>query len=469
MSCKQITCSIIFFFFVGFSQLKAHERGLDSVYYVKINPFLSKLIELKDLNTSIIHSNETKMIPTGGTLFAPNQQELLKDEGNIYIHIEQTGFLYKMTSWADSIATFSRIDNTININYNINALDFAYHGQLYSYGGYGFWKSNGHIRKFSFIDKEWDIIPTDKELFSGGFNWFSKKEGKLYLPFQKKMNAGINGGGDLPNSEKYQSYYLDLNTRKWVKLGMLSAEAHLLFDKDDTPASYLLPMDSGLLHVIHDEVYYFNFIDNKIYRSKKSDFNQFMIRRVDMPNMFFYKGMIYSYANNNASFNLIPFSLNDFELLNFPIWSRDTSYDIYIVVVIVLVLIFIFTIYFIQRGVKRKIEQSQIKLLKNKSLNQAFAGTEIALINLLLAADNRDKKVEISQINHVLGIKDKNIGLQKKVRSDIINAINDKYQFITQESIPLIGSVRKEDDKRFFEYFITSTEIKSIIRILEKN
>ena len=188
-----------------------------------------------------------------------------------------------------------------------------------------------------------------------------------------------------------------------------------------------------------------------------------------MPNMFFYKGMIYSYANNNASFNLIPFSLNDFELLNFPIWSRDTSYDIYIVVVIVLVLIFIFTIYFIQRGVKRKIEQSQIKLLKNKSLNQAFAGTEIALINLLLAADNRDKKVEISQINHVLGIKDKNIGLQKKVRSDIINAINDKYQFITQESIPLIGSVRKEDDKRFFEYFITSTEIKSIIRILEKN
>jgi hypothetical protein len=69
----------------------------------------------------------------------------------------------------------------------------------------------------------------------------------------------------------------------------------------------------------------------------------------------------------------------------------------------------------------------------------------------------------------VLGIKDKNVGLQKKVRSDVINAINDKYIFITQGEINLIGSVRKEDDKRFFEYFITPTEVKSIQKLIEKN
>ena len=77
--------------------------------------------------------------------------------------------------------------------------------------------------------------------------------------------------------------------------------------------------------------------------------------------------------------------------------------------------------------------------------------------------------VEINEINHVLGIKDKNVGLQKKVRSDMINAINEKYQFITQSEISLISSVRKEDDKRFYEYFISATEIKSIERILEQN
>ena len=469
MNYNKIVYSIILLFFVGFSQVQAQERDLDSVYNVKITPFLSKLIELKDLNATILQSDETKMIPTEGTLYSPNHQDLILEDGNLYINIEQTGFLFKLTSWADSIATFRRIDNTININYNINGMLFGYNGQLYSYGGYGFWKSNGHIRKFSFIDKEWDIIPTDKELFSSGLSWLSSKEGKLYLPYQKRMNAGIIGGGDLPSSEKYLSYYLDLNTRKWIKLGALSTGARALFEKDNTPSSYLLPLESGLMHIIHDEVYYFNFLDNKIYRSKKSDFNQFMIRRVNMPNMFLYKGKIYSYSINTASYSIIPFSLNDFELLEFPIWSRDTSFDIYIAGGVVIVLILISIIWFIKRSVKRKIEQSQIKLLKNKSVNQAFIGTEISLINLLLAAANQDKKVEIFQINHVLGIKDKNIGLQKKVRSDIINAINDKYQFITQGTIPLIGSVRKEDDKRFFQYFIISTELKAIIRILEKN
>jgi hypothetical protein len=91
------------------------------------------------------------------------------------------------------------------------------------------------------------------------------------------------------------------------------------------------------------------------------------------------------------------------------------------------------------------------------------------LIQLLLKAYSTKKNVEISAINHVLGIKDKNIGLQKKVRSDVINAINDKYVFISQGEINLIGSVRKEDDKRFFEYFVVPTEVKLIQKIIGKD
>ena len=88
------------------------------------------------------------------------------------------------------------------------------------------------------------------------------------------------------------------------------------------------------------------------------------------------------------------------------------------------------------------------------------------MIQLILAASLKGDTVDIHQINHVLGIKDKNIGLQKKVRSDVMNAINDKYEFIAQSNELLIGSSRKEDDKRFFEYFINPTEMKSIQRIL---
>jgi hypothetical protein len=119
--------------------------------------------------------------------------------------------------------------------------------------------------------------------------------------------------------------------------------------------------------------------------------------------------------------------------------------------------------------VKRKLEFAQLNILKNKTINQAFSQVEVALINLLLTANLKQEYVEINKINQVLGIKDKNLGLQKKVRSDVMKSINEKYEFITSANIPLIGSARKEDDKRFFEYFITPGELKSIKRILENN
>ena len=58
---------------------------------------------------------------------------------------------------------------------------------------------------------------------------------------------------------------------------------------------------------------------------------------------------------------------------------------------------------------------------------------------------------------------------KKKVRSDIINGINDKYQIITNGPNPLIVSIRKEDDKRFLEYFILASEIREIQKIINKS
>jgi hypothetical protein len=125
-------------------------------------------------------------------------------------------------------------------------------------------------------------------------------------------------------------------------------------------------------------------------------------------------------------------------------------------------------IWLFKQSVKKKIEQAQLKVLKTKTVNQAFTETEISLIQLLINANGAKQNVEISEINRVLGIKDKNVGLQKKVRSDVINAINDKYIFINQGENNLIASIRKEDDKRFYEYFIVPTEVKTVQKLIEK-
>ena len=224
-----------------------------------------------------------------------------------------------------------------------------------------------------------------------------------------------------------------------------------------------------LLHIIDDEIYYFDFIENKIYKSIKPDYNQFFIRRIGLKNTFEYEGSIYFYYPTIGKIESVPFNLSNFELLKFPIWRRDTGSDKYVA----FILLFILIVFFVTRNFKQKIQQrivlSQLKHLKAKSVGQAFVGTEISLIGMLLQASLANEKIEIHQINHVLGIKDKNVGLQKKVRSDVINGINEKYQIITNGQNPLIVSVRKEDDKRFLEYYILDSEIKEIQKIINKS
>lgn len=469
MNYVKILVSVFCCFFIGFIHGKAQNYTLDSVYYVKIDPFLSKIIALEDLEANIMLSKNEHIIATTGTLFAPNAQEVIKDKKKLYVTIQQTGFLFEYMGLKDSLAIFRRMDETVNINYNIGCLTFMYKDQLYSYGGYGFWKSNGHIRKYNYTDKQWDIIPTNEEIFNIGYNWFSKKTGKLYVPFQRKTNGGLIGGsGFMSGLDSYQSYIFDMHTLKWEKIGALSEQLVDLVKKS-VPGTAIYTFETGQVYILNDEVWFFNYEENKVYHSIKSDFNQFFVRRSGLFDSFFYKGNIYSYNTGPMNFTIIPFAMSNFEIMSYPIWGRDNSYDIYIVGGIGFMIIIMGLIWFFVRIIKRKFQQAQFKLLKTKSVNQAFVGTEVALITLLLNAADENKKVDIFQINHVLGIKDKNIGLQKKVRSDIINTINEKYQFITQGKDPLISSVRKDDDKRFFEYFITNNEIKTIKRLLEKN
>jgi hypothetical protein len=468
MSCVKNIFLIIFLNILGFAQINAQHSELDTVYFVKKTPFLQKILSYQDLDANINLSPDNYLIPVQGTLYGPNGQEIIKDKKSLYVNIQQTGFVYQLFSQNDSLVEFRRIDRTININYNIGCYNFLHEDRLYSYGGYGFWKTNGHIRQFNVIDKQWDIVPMNYEIFSNGYRWYSSEAEKLFVPFQLILNTGLKFIPENELESQWISYYLDLKQKAWFKLGKLDPSVRKIFGQDKNPTAFL-SVKNGFLHIINDEIYYFNFIDNKIYKSIKPDYNQFFIRRFGFRNVFEYKGQIYFYYASSGQFEIVPFNLSNFELLKFPIWRRDTGSDKYVA----FILLFILIVFFITRYFKQKIQQrivlSQLRHLKAKSVGQAFVGTEISLIDMLLQASLANEKIEIHQINHVLGIKDKNVGLQKKVRSDVINGINDKYQIITNGPNPLIVSVRKEDDKRFLEYFILASEVKEIQKIINKS
>jgi hypothetical protein len=463
--------SIIFTIFISLAFILSANAAIIQLperFKITNSPFLDKITSIQDLECKVFLSKQNEIIPVEGTIFIFNGQELIKTKEKLYLFISQTGVIYELEDKVDSSYSFHRIDATININYNIASNNFVWDKHIYSYGGYGFWKLNGHLRAFNFLDKEWDIAPANNEIISNGHNWFSKNEGRVYVPFQAIVNAGIAGPESIKGTKNYDSYYLDIASKKWIKLGSMHASTKKLVEEASITNSFF-NIDSGYIYLNQDEAYYFNFIANKIYKSNNSELNQFLIRRAQSHDIFLYKDSIFSFSPENQSFFTKKFSSNSFELLNYAIWGLDDNYFYVIIFIIFILTVFVFSIWLFNRSVSKKLEQSQLKILKSKSVNQAFVGTEVALISLLLKNSKQSLNVEINEINHVLGIKDKNVGLQKKVRSDMINAINEKYQFITQFELPLISSVRKEDDKRFYEYFITATEIKSIERILEQN
>jgi hypothetical protein len=451
-------------FLLAFSSISAQFVPCERSYTVFYNPLLQKIKGLADFNGNIYLDENLHILPLENTSFASNGQELIKHNGKMYIFLAQTGFIFQMSEPQGDSVIFQKIDSTYNINYNINCTNFIYKDQIYNHGGVGFWSKFPHVRKFNKIEKEWDIQPTNIEVFSADFDWFSPKEARLYVPFQKKENKALkdpkfkNGGFD------YLSYYLDINTFDWVKVGKLSNELITLINEK---SNYItIPHDKGRFFIINDDAYLFDYTNNKIFKSKKADLNQFFIRNSNDATIFFYKGTFYKYQSGLKDFVTWDIHSNDLQLLNFPIWRKDyTNLIIGLNVFFVGILLVLF-IFLLNQNIKKRIANARLKVLKTKTMSQAFTETEISLIQLLLKANSAQQNVEISDINHILGIKDKNIGLQKKVRSDVINAINDKYVFITQDEINLICSARKEDDKRFFEYFIAPTEVKNVQKMI---
>ena len=468
MICKKRHKFLFLMSFVLLVTNSLMSQWTDTLYKVPNNPFITKVIGLRTNNLTINLSKATEPIPLKNSVLASNAQKLYKNSNGLFVSIEQTGFIFKLVSYDSNYCVFKRLDQTINLNYNINCKTFFYKNELYSYGGYGFWKSNGSLRKFNIQDKEWDIIPLDKEIIAANYLWFSDELGRLYAPFQRIVNAGIAGPENVSGITIFSSYYLDINTRKWVKLGDLESEIKTLV-KNDFTISEDLSYNNGLLHRVNDETYLFDYVHNKIYKSKNPDLNQFLIRRHQVLDMFIYNNEIYSYNASKGKFTTYPFKIADFELLRSNIWGSEKMLFYLILALGFIILVIIFSIWLFNRSVKRKLEVAQLAILKNKSISQAFTTIEVGLIKLLLTSSIKNKNVEIHHINHVLGLKDKNVGLQKKVRSDIIKSINEKYEFITQSPSLLIGSSRKDDDKRYFEYFITPSEISTIQRVLMKN
>jgi hypothetical protein len=453
--------SIFLYFFLVFSTLGfANSRQNDTILEIKRSNYLENLIN-KEGNILYIIGYRNKLVNPTDRFHLEKPQLFIKSGRNLYLSFSGSGRLYGLTKTTDSLYFFTRLDSTENINYNLGANYFLYNGQILSFGGYGFWKNFGSLKYFNSKDRQWDIIPLSEEVIPQVHpieaSWFDQNSGKLFVPFQSIINAGIVGTENLRGKIIPYSYYLDLATKKWTKLGKSNQQLIEIISN----GQFSFRMQRGLIILYFDKVYLADFNENKLYSSENANFNQSIGRKSYSDFTYDYNGYIYSMKNISGDVDSLKINYADFKDTGIPIWEPVNDYAKPLAISFLVVCIGAI-IYYFRKKKKRVVEKEEVE---NKFRIQ-FSDTEISLLKLLIEKEKKNQRADINEVNYVLGLKHKNTGLQKKVRSDTFNSINEKFRYISKTEDLLIQSIRSEIDKRYFEYYVDKRNIELILSYL---
>ena len=446
------TILFLSFAFLGQSQFK------DNVLIAEKTEFLVNLLK----KNTYIHY----MLGGVGSVVMPKDNFhlgkptiLLKTNNGLFLSFSGSGRLYRLEEEKDSSFLFIRIDSTESLNYNLGANYFHYKDQVHSFGGYGFWRTTGSLRYFNPQDHEWDIVPLSQEVVPQYYptesSWFNPNNGKFYVSFQSIVNSSIVGKENLQGKIEPYTYVLNLDTRVWKKLGKANSKLIEIIKN----AQFSYKCERGLIFLHFDDAYLVDFEKNKVFTFENSNFKQSLGRKKTTGLVYEQGGYFYSMNPYNKKTDSLKIDYAGMKETNFPIWEVEKNYGILMGIAILIMLV-VLVVNFRKRK-KEKKENDRRPEQTNYKIQ--FTDTEIALLKLLIEKGKISQRAHINDVNYVLGLKHKNTGLQKKVRSDTFNSINEKFRYISKTDDPLIQSIRSDIDKRYFEYFINSNHQSLIL------
>ncbi len=432
---------------------------------VKNSHFLSKIIG-NSKSPLVLRGPAQSFVQFNHPVLGIREQVAIKTPNNFFIAISGAGRIYQQIAVTDSLLYFKRIDDNENINYNLGAFYFSVGETIYNHGGYGFWKTNGTMRGFNFKDGEWDVFPTNIEVSNPIFpssSWFDVSKNTLYIPYQQYINSGLKGFQSAAGTIIDGVMYLDCKTWDWIQIGKV-------------PSNYLNILKSSKIKIYNEsgyfvsdgeDVYWFNFLNNSVSINSNRTLAQSIIR-LDNSSIHYYKeGILYSYFPATGILDTLVIDESKFVKEPAPMWGLQfdltTIWPLWLCLFLFIASLWYFYKVPSKKEQKRATENFGIGV---KKLDVSFNQTELSLIDLFIEKSFLGATATISEINYVLGIKDKNVGMQKKVRSDVINGINDKFKYATSQDIQLILNVRSETDKRYFEYFIAKDQISEVQKLI---
>jgi hypothetical protein len=439
------------------SHFVAKAQFEDTLLIARNTNFLKDLLK-KEGNIYPFYVSNQGILPTTYKYSQNKAQCVIKTQKDLFVFIDWTGILYKAINITDSLITFKRIDSTVNLNYNGGGSVYLHQNDIHVFGGYSFWKTNGTDKKFNEKDLQWDVVPLSEEvipqMYPTPLFWHDVKNEAIWLPYQRILNAGIKDPQYIEGKIIPYVYRLDLKTKDWEKLGSTSPELTEILSKSRSRVE----TDKGLLVTDDKHLYILDFEKNKVLKSNEFSTLQSLLRRIYTDSRYFYHDTLFFFNSEKNNYDSLWIDPKKFEIMDIPIYHKESLPKPFLPIIAFIVLLFVFTYLILKRkrNVKNTAQQINVSTESKieKKITNEFTDLEQLLIEMLKQKSLLKQTATPADINYVLGVKDKNIGLQKKVRSDMINSINKKYRQVTGDSDALIKSIRNENDKRHLEYFI---------------
>jgi hypothetical protein len=476
--------------------VRAMGQTPDSVVVQPNTPLMRKLLHSPNVvNINTVIRQGIGNLDIGVPMHTNHPFDLYKKKNGLYAHISATGIIYRISEIAggDSIV-FRRLDKTTHFGYNINAFGFTMDGRIYNFGGYGYWRWNGQMREYNDRMKEWHIIALERELpvVNGGPNSFIWLDSAGHRIFVLRYLQGNEAVQNDPQRWADTAFTLRLKDMKWIAVGLtpkieVSNDIEMIFTS----------LDSGLLMHTNGGIEYWNYLSNRVKAIANDSIRAELLTQNGNQYYWYEKGQLFiSNALTGAldSLKLIPGDFVDTDRTVFIPFEQSIPYKSVMASVMAA---FTFLFIWVRRIRRRTVKPSESKIIiepaestpvpvvsddkpedvvlpvvfPHATVNQElFDAVESSLLKLLHQHSLEPGRTTTTQeVNRILGVGNKTLDMQKRKRSDVLRAINRKYQLVFPERTgELILKDRSEQDGRQTEYRINPTEIDVIRELLQK-
>lgn len=196
----------------------------------------------------------------------------INQSSKYYVTIHCTGQMYELDK---STWTLKRIDQTFHRGANCLSTVFMRGDDIYSFGGYGFWRSTNIVTKYDFLAKEWLSIAANGDVppaIFDGFAGYSPKKDRFYLLSTVEMNDTEK---KTAFNRDYGIYEYDFFNQKFSRLGEIKLQTVLDFldSKETKPfvfnGRYFIITDKPNKNFAYDTMFFIDLEDDfKVYQWK---------------------------------------------------------------------------------------------------------------------------------------------------------------------------------------------------------